>query len=99
MHCIILVERFFLDQRMLECGMRWVAVIRKSVKLQKHINVMSEQKIRKINKELQSTKWQDCITQWVLNSNSKPSMPFKRVLERSSKCRLMTNKQHNVSHI
>jgi hypothetical protein len=64
---ITLVGLYYLDQKMLECGMQWEAVIKKLGNWQKHKSVMKEQNVLKTDKELLFIRWPNSTTQWALS--------------------------------
>lgn len=64
---ITLVELYYQDLKMLECGMRWGAATKKLENRRRLRNVMRGQNAQKIEKGLLYIKWQNYIIQWVLN--------------------------------
>jgi hypothetical protein len=74
MHFIIIVELFYLDLKILECGMLWVVVTKKWVKIIKLEDAIKGHKIVKIDKVLLSIRWESCIMLWDLPTSRKLCM-------------------------
>ena len=96
MHCITIVELYYQDLRIPECGMLWVAATIGWAKPTKLKDATPEQKTVKIEKELQFIRWEDFIISWAQHTSKRLSMHLNSTFAENKNKTSTTKNSANV---